>query len=176
MPAPSVRSILSTLCPVAVLCTATLASAAEPRIAIVDIQKVLASVDDAKSAKQKLKGALDAKQKVLNAKQEELKKLKDEYESQRLLMTAERRTSMEQQLQQGLIELQSFMMENQKDLAQAEAKATNEILQKVQAIVNQMAEKAGWQLVLVDSGDDVLFAAPELDITNEVIRRYNAGK
>lgn len=166
----------------AIVCTALLftaslvaqsAWAAGPKIAIVDLQKILQSVDDAKDAKKKLQGELTKKQKVLNAKQEELKKLKDEYDSQSMLMTPDKKRAMEQKLQQGLVELQSFMMENQRSLAQAEAQETGKILQKVQGIVQAMAKTKGWSLVLVNSGDNVLYAEPKLDITNEVIRQFD---
>ncbi len=151
-------------------------ASAEPKIAIVDLQQVLQSVDDAKAAKKILQGELTRKQKVLNAKQEELKKLKEEYDSQGMLMTPEKKRAMEQRLQQGLVELQSFMMENQRSLAEAEAQATGKILKKIQGIVQVMAKKKGWSLVLVNAGDNVLYAEPKLDITNEVIRMFDKRK
>jgi len=152
------------------------AQAKDPTIAIVDLQRVLQSVDDAKAAKKKLQGVLTKTQEALNVKQTDLKRLKDEYDSQSMLMTAEKKRAMEQKLQKGLVELQTFMMENQRSLAEAEAKETGKILQKIQGIVKVMAEKRGWSLVLVNAGSNVLYAAPKLDVTNEVIRAFDSRK
>jgi outer membrane protein len=170
------RAITPALACLIALALATPALAAEGKIAIVDLQKVLQSVEAAKKAKKKLQGVLSKKQKALNDRQEALKKLKAEYESQSMLMKPEKKRAMEQQLQQGLMELQTFMMENQRELAQVEAQETGKIIQKVQGIVQVMAKKRGWALVLVNSGDNMLYAQPKLDVTNEVIRKFDAAK
>ena len=74
------------------------------------------------------------------------------------------------------MELQTFMMENQRELAQVEAQETGKIIQKVQGIVQVMAKEKGWALVLVNSGENMLYAQPKLDVTNEVIRKFDAAK
>ena len=158
------------------VCLPTLASAAHFKVAIVDLQKAINEVNEGKKAKAKLKKEVARKQKALNGRQEELKKLKEEYDAKKLLMKDRARQQMEMELQRRLVELQQSLVENQKTLAAQEARETGKILQKLQAITKKIADSEKFTLVLVNSGDNILYANPSYDITNQVIREYNKSK
>ena len=79
------RAITPAVSCLIVLALSAPALAAEGKIAIVDLQKVLQSVEAAKKAKKKLQGVLIPKQKALNDRRDAFKSLTAEYESQKLL-------------------------------------------------------------------------------------------
>ena len=147
------------------------AAAAPFKIAIINIQRAITEVEQGKAAKDKLKGSLAQKQKDLNVKQEELRKLKDKYESQRLLMKDADRRKMEQELQKRLIELQGYLAQGQQRLARMEAEVMRDIIMKVRAIAAKVAKKEGYGLVLAEEA--TVYVQQEHDITNQVIRLFN---
>src|SRR5690606_23641747 len=79
--------------------------------------------------------------------------------------------------QQDLIlaeqELQQLYMEAQEDLAKKEGLLMEKIYKNASTIVNQMAKDEGIQIVMVRSELTVLYANPQLDITNKVIVAYD---
>ncbi len=72
------------------------------------------------------------------------------------------------------MQLQETFARLQKDLAQKEQDATRGILNKLQGVVQKIAEREHFALVL-ERSSSVVYGQPSLDITNEVIRMYNAG-
>ena len=146
---------------------------AESKYAFVDLQRALEETEDGKKAKAKLKSDFDRKQKELDEKQEELKKLKEAFDKKAQLMKPEALAKEQKDLQERFIELQNIYASLQKDLAQKEQEATRGIFGKLQNVVGKIAEREKFSMVL-EKNAAVVWGQPSLDITNEVIRMYNA--
>jgi len=151
----------------------TPAFAQGPKIGYVDLQRALSEVSEGKAAKKRLKKDFDAKQKTLTTKQEDVKKLKDSLEAGAAMMTdtAKRQKAME--LQQEMAELQQLYVEMQRDLAQKEGEATQKIFKKMEGILRAIATEKGYDLILEKSESSVLYAKDSMDLTNELIKRYD---
>jgi len=145
------------------------------KFAYVDLQRALEETDDGKKAKAKLKTDFERKQKELNDKQEDLKKLKEEIDKKLPLMKPEAAAAEQKKLQERFLELQNIYARLQKDLSDKEQQATAGIFQKLQAVVAQIAEREKFSMVF-EKNTSVVWGQLSLDITNEVIRLYNNGK
>ncbi len=154
----------------------TAAEAGPVKLGFVDLQRAIEETEEGKKAKASLRAVFEAKQKELNAKQEALKKAKGEYDSKRLMMTPEARAKAEQELQQQFMELQTALVGHQKELAGKEAEVMKKILAKMERILQQIGTKQGFTMIFEKGEGRVLFGQPSLDLTNEVIRRYNETK
>jgi outer membrane protein len=64
-------------------------------------------------------------------------------------------------------------MQLQKDLSDRERDATKGIYERMAVIVREIAEAEGFTVVL-ERGAGVVYAPTSLDLTNELIRKYNA--
>jgi outer membrane protein len=146
---------------------------AQTKYAFVDLQRALEETEDGKKAKAKLKSDFDRKQKELDEKQEELKKMKENFDKKAQLMKPEALAKEQKELQERFIELQNIYARLQKDLAQKEQEATRGIFGKLQTVVGKIAEREKFAMVL-EKNAAVVWGQPSLDITNEVIRMYNA--
>lgn len=149
------------------------AFAAGPKIGYVDLQRALSEVSEGKAAKARLKKDFDAKQKTLTDKQESVKKLKDSLEAGAAMMTDDAKRQKAMELQQKMAELQELYMEMQRDLAQKEGEATQKIFKKMEKILRGIATEKGYDLILEKSESSVLFAKDSMDLTNELIKRYD---
>lgn len=150
------------------------AAQADGNIAFVDLQRALEETNDGKAAKARLKSDFDKKQTELDAKQEELKKMKDALDKKAALMKPEALQKEQQDFQQRFVQLQETFQRLQKDLAGKEQEATRGILAKLTGVVQKIAERDHFSMVLERSAA-VVWGQPSLDITNDVIRMYNAS-
>lgn len=143
----------------------------EMKIGFVDLQRALNEVDEGAIAKANLKKEFDAKQRQLDTKQNELKAMKEEIDARGMMMTPEAKQEKMTQLQQKLGETQQLYVQLQQELSQREAKITGEIFQKMGTILQTMGRDAGYTVIVEKSA--VLYAKNHIDLTNELIRRYN---
>ncbi|HXU72995.1 MAG TPA: OmpH family outer membrane protein [Polyangia bacterium] len=150
------------------------AAHADDKIAFVDLQRALEETKDGQAAKAKLKSDFDQKQKELDAKQDELKKMKEDFDKKSALMKEDAKQKMQQEMGMRLQQLQETYARLQGDLQKKEADATRGILAKLSNVVQKIAEREHFMLVL-ERSSSVVYGQPSLDITNEVIRTYNAG-
>jgi outer membrane protein len=146
-------------------------ASAEAKIGYVDLQRALNEVEEGASAKAKLKKEFDAKQRTLDNKQNELKGMKDELDARGMMMTPEAKQEKLADLQKKLMEVQQLYMQLQQELSQKEAEVTSGIFTKMGTILQTMGREQNMDLIVEKSA--VLYAKNHMDVTNELIRRYN---
>src|SRR4028118_1182526 len=100
----------------------------------------------------------------------------EDLKKKRTLLPEETRMQKESELQEGLSKLQQALMRHQQELNQREQEVLQPIVERMQRIVAQIAASEDITLVLDRNQAGIIFAKPHLDLTNEIIRRYNAGK
>ena len=158
------------------LATPRFAFAEELKLGYVDLQRALYETEDGRKAKAQLKKVFDQKQKELDELQENFKKKKDDFDKKRTLLSAEKVREKETELQQEFEKVQQNYLRQQKDLQEKEGEATQKIFARMKSIIEKIAESENFTMILEKNGAGMLFAKPHLDLTNEVIRRYNAGQ
>ena len=162
-----------------------LAAAAVPRAAFaqeplklgyVDLQRALNETEDGRKAKAQLKKVFDAKQKELDEQQEDFKKSKEDLDKKRTLLPADTVRQKEQELAGKFEKVQQSYMRHQKDLQEKEGEVTQKIFERMQKIIIHIAQAENFTMVLDKTQAGIIFAKQHLDLTNEVIRRYNSGE
>lgn len=162
------------------IATPKLAEAAPPQkggdvvIGYVQMQRAIVEVDEGKRARDQLKSAFDEKQKKLTSREDELKKLKDAIEGQGQSKDDPATRAKKTEFQQKLVELQQIYVKEQQELQEAQAKQVSTIADKMRKVIQEIGEQGGYTLILENTESRLLFARPYLDLTNEVIRKYNA--
>jgi len=158
---------------VSALALAPAAASAEQKIGYVDLQRALNEVEEGKAAKALLKKDFDEKQKHLDGKKTEFDKLQADFEKQAMVMSEQARKDKGQDLERRARELQALFVNLQKDLSERERDATRGIFDKMAQIVGEIAEADGFAIVL-EKNAGLVYAPASLDLTNELIRKYNA--
>lgn len=144
------------------------------KIGYVDLQRALNEVDEGKAAKAALKREFDQKQKVLDEKQADFNKLRQEFEKQAGVLADTARKERQEELDRKFLDLQSTFGQLQRELSEREREVTRGIFDKMGAIIRETAEAEGFTMVLERNDGGVLYAPASLDLTNELIRKYNA--
>ena len=148
-------------------------AAAEQKIGFVDLHRALNEVDEGKAATALLRKDFDEKQKQLDAKKAEFDKLQADLEKQAVVMSDAAKKEKAGELDRRARELQGLFMQLQKDLSERERDATKGIFDRMATIVREIAEADGFTMVF-EKGAGLVYAPASLDLTNELIRKYNA--
>jgi outer membrane protein len=163
---------------VAALLVATMAPKlhAQVRVAVVDLQRALNETEDGRRAKTQLKRLFKSRQKQLDDKQNELKKMKEDIEKQKNVLSQPALQKKLEQYQQAFVELQTVYVDYQRELASKEAELTKVIIQRMESILRRLGQAEGYTLILERGEAGVMWVPSNLDVTDSVIQRYNAGE
>ena len=153
-----------------------LAAAEDLKIGYVDLQRALYETEDGRKAKAQLKKVFDQKQKELDEQQEDLRKSKEDLDKKRSLMTADKVREKETELQTKLEKVQQTYMRHQKDLQEKEGEVTSKIFDRMKRIIDKIATTENFTMILDRNQAGIIFAKPYLDLTGDLIRRYNSGE
>ncbi len=166
-----IRNLFSALALAATL--APLPASAELKIGYVDLQKALNNVDEGKTAKAQLKKDFDLKQKKLDEAQEDFKRLKADFDKQAVVMSDQVRRDKQGELDRKFSEVQGLFVQLQKELSEREREMTRGIFDKMGGIIREIADAEGFTMVFEKNDAGLLYAPPSLDITDQLVRRYN---
>jgi outer membrane protein len=150
------------------------AFAEDLKFGYVDMQRALNETEDGRKAKATLKKEFDQKQKELDEQQVQLKKDIEDLDKKRTLLPADKVREKETELRSRLEKVQQTYMRHQQDLSGKEQKETGKIFERMTRIVQKIAAAENLSMIVDKSA--LIFAKPHLDLTNELIRRYNAGE
>ncbi|HEV8143491.1 MAG TPA: OmpH family outer membrane protein [Methylomirabilota bacterium] len=148
-------------------------SATGSRVAFVDVQRVLARSAAGVAAREQLEREKAAMQKEMDAKRQELEKLREEIEKKGPLMTADARRDKQDQFERKRRDAARTADDFQKELEKKEQGLLQKVLQDVSGVVERVGKQRGFHLVVERRGATVLYAAPEADLTDEIIRVYD---
>jgi outer membrane protein len=153
---------------------ASSALAEDFKLGYVDMQRALNETDDGKKAKASLKKVFDQKQKELDEQQAALKKDIEDLDKKRTLLPPDQVREKEAELQSRMQKVQQTYLRHQQDLSGKEQEATAKIYERMNKIMAKIASSENFSMIVDKSA--LVFAKPHLDLTNELIRRYNAGE
>lgn len=137
----------------------------------VDLQRAVFEVEDGKEAKERLESMKVSRQTAIDAKQEELKKLNESFEKQKDFLSDEVKQKKELEFRTKLGELQATYAKLQRELAEAEMKIQQDIFGRMESLLAKIAQDGKYTMIV--RKEALLWAPAHLDITNELIRRYN---
>ena len=143
------------------------------KVGYVDLQRTLNETKVGRAARERLEGEKKKRQKEVDDKQEALKKDAEELEKQRVVLKAEVLKQREKELQDRYVTLQNTFMQFQQDLQKQEAQLTRDIFGKAQKIIESIAKRDAFTMILEKSESAVLYAEPATDITAEVNKRVD---
>ncbi len=139
-----------------------------PKIGIIDGKRIFDEHPDSKAAKELLTKELKEKQKEINARTEEIKKLEKELKSN-LLLSDEERAKKETEINEKKQTVLKYSQAAEEYLSGKEEELTNEITQKVYLLIKKVAQEKGISLIL--ENNYVLYADDNLDITDDILER-----
>ncbi len=140
----------------------------------VDFNRALNETEEGKSAKGTLKAEFNERQQKLDIVQNELKKMKEDLDKQRLILSQDALKAKEEEYRNKFMELQQKLGTFKQEMAQKEGAMTAGLLEKLKGIVKDLGTKGSYTMILEKSQDVVLYAPTVNDLTDEVIKICNS--
>ena len=157
--------------------TAAPTAAVPTKVAIIHVQNAILSTKDGQKAAQDLQGTFAPKKAELDKKQQDIAALQDQLKKASATMSDDVKTKIMRDIDSGTTRLNRETQDAQADLDEAQGKLMQELGNKMMAVVEKYATQNGFALVLDVSNPQtpVLWAASAVDITNDIVKLYDAA-
>ena len=152
------------------------ALAVDLKFAYVDIQKAVNESNAGKDAKKAITKEVEKFQGQIASKQKELQTLKESLEKQAPMLTPDARATREKEYQNKLREFQRWGEDTQNEINQKRVEMERNISIALQKVIQKVGADEGYTLILEKNESIVLFVSKTIDITDRVIKAYDAQK
>lgn len=160
------------------LLLATVALAEGPRIAVVDSKVLFDGYTGTKEAQATYEKQVAQWEQEVADKQKELASMKERFEKQSLMLSDEKKRELAAQFQQKQADLQRLVQ----DLYGKDGRIAHKydefmapIIERIRAVVQQVAKSEGYDLVLDRAAGALLYVGKDdLDLSTKVLDRMNS--
>jgi len=150
--------------------------AADLKVAYVDIQRAVNESNAGKEAKKAITKDVEKFQRLVADKQKELQTLKESLDKQILMLTPDARANKEKEYQNKLREFQRWGEDTQNEVNQKRTEMERNISAALMKVIQKIGADEGYTVILERNENIVLFASKSIDITDRVIKAYDAQK
>ena len=148
------------------------AHAQEFKAGFVNTDRIFREAAMAKAAQSKLEAEFSKREKDLVDKGNALKSASEKFEREAPTMSESQRISRQRQLVDQDREFQTKRREFQEDLNSRKQEELQQILDRANRVVKQVAEAEKYDVIL----QEAVYVNPKLDITDKVIKALNGAK
>ena len=156
------------------LMTASFAQA-EAKVGYIDMQKAIQSTSAGKKAKTELEGDFNKKKKELEKKEADLKKMGEDLEKKKSVLSEDALNKKQAEFQEEMMKYRDVVGKSQLEIQKKERELTSPILEKMKKSIAKLAKDKGFTMV-IENSQMVLYATPESDLTDEVIKAFEKEK
>jgi outer membrane protein len=154
----------------------TPAAAAPTKVAIIQFQAAVLATQEGQAAQTALKAKYDPRKAQLEKRQAELQVIEEKLQKGGATLAGDARTKLEADLAAGSRKLNNDAEDMNSDAQQDQNKLLQSLASRMGEIVKDHATKNGFSVVL-DVGSQqsaVLWAAPTVNITEAIVKLYDA--
>lgn len=153
------------------------ADAAAPagvKLAIVDIEKAIRATSAGKKMTKDLKDEFDKKKAQFTKREGDLKKMFEDLEKKKNLLTDEAREKKTAEIQQERFKFQQEVAESQQAIQKREHDMLEPIAKKMEKVIDKMAKSGGYLAILDRRA--ILWGAESSDLTDAVVKEFEKTK
>ena len=148
------------------------AQAQEFRVGFVNTDRIFREANTAKAAQAKLEQEFSKREKELNDLGTTLKGLSEKFEREAPTLSESQRVTRQKQLVDQDRDFQRKRREFQEDLNARKNEELQQVLERANRVVKQVAEAEKYDVVL----QEAVYINPKHDITDKVIKALNAAR
>lgn len=149
--------------------------AAPNKVGIIHVQQALVSTEDGKKAVAELQAKFEPTSKKLESMRDEIASLQAELSKGSNTMGEERRRQLAREIDQKTRDLNRAQEDAQEEFQREQEKLLQTLGQRMMAVISKYSNDNGYSLILDVSNPQtpVLYAANNIDITQDIIKLYN---
>ena len=159
-----------------IMMAAAMPAAAQAKVAVIDVQRVVTESDPGKEVMQKLRALSDAKAQQGQTMQKELAALQDQFNKQRFTVSEQRQAEMSKEIEDKQIAIKRFQDDAQRELQDAQRRELGGLEERILPIINQIGQTDGYTLIFNKFQSGLVYADEAVDVTDRVIQTFNTAQ
>ena len=148
-------------------------TAAPGRVAVIDVQRVLANSSAGKAASERLKKMQDERVARAKSMDEEIQKLESDMNTKKLSLSEDKLTDMAKQVSDKKIAAQRFAQDAEREMGEARDRALVDLENKIKPVIDSIGKEMGLAAIFNKFESGLVYASDAIDITDTVIKRFN---
>ncbi len=145
------------------------------KVGVISVQGAIVGTKDGQKASEQLQTKFAPKKKDLDARNTEVTQLEDQLRKGGTLMSEDKRTQMERDIDEKKRRLQRDVQDAQEEWNGAQQQLLQSLGQRMMAVVEKYAKDNGYTMILDVSNPNtpVLYASSGIDITQDIVALYD---
>jgi len=160
------------VCFFSLLWLGTVNAADVAKIGVANLQRVLETSNQGKSAQEQIKKQKDQMEQELKQKGGEIEELRKQVERESMVMSNEKREEKEREIRIKINDFKSLEKRYRAQLQNLEKKLVNALLKEVSTLVEEIGKKEGYLLII--NNTTVLYSPGSINITDQLLKELNA--
>lgn len=152
------------------------AHAVEVKIGYIDLQKAIQGTSVGKKAKVELEAEFNKRKKDIESKEADIKKMTEDMEKKKAVLSEEAMQKKQMDVQEEMMKYRELVGKNQVEIQKKERDLTAPILEKMRSVIDKMAKKDSYTVILEKNEQSVLWVKGEIDITDKVVAEFEKQK
>jgi outer membrane protein len=145
------------------------------KVGVISVQGAIIGTKDGQKASEQLQTKFAPKKKDLDARNTEVTQLEDQLRKGGTLMSEDKRTQMERDIDEKKRRLQRDVQDAQEEWNGAQQQLLQSLGQRMMAVIEKYAKDNGYTMILDVSNPNtpVLYASSGIDITQDIVALYD---
>lgn len=143
------------------------------KIAFINIQRIANESSEGRAATAKVKALNDQKVAELNERQKALAANQEKLQKGGSVMSDQARTQLEREIERQQVDIQRFTQDAQAEVQELQAELQTDFQRKLLPIIDAVAQEKALHMIFSVADAGVVWAYPGLDITADVIKRFD---
>jgi len=148
-------------------------TAQDLKIGYVDVERIIDSIPGKEEVRKILEEESNVWRAQAEEKMKELQQQREDYESQKLILSPEKKKSKEEEILLKEQEFNQLWADLQDKAQRRNAELTQPILEKAEKAINAIAERDNYSLIFDSSVASIVFGVAEMDLTDQVIEELS---
>lgn len=145
------------------------------RVAVIDVQRVLATSAAGKQAYEKLKKLQEDRITRAQKMDEEIKTLDNDINTKKLSLSEDKLTDMAKQLSDKKIAMQRYAQDADREIGEARDRELQALEAKIKPVIDALGKEMGIAVIFNKFESGLVYASDAIDLTDTVIQRFNAA-
>ena len=146
------------------------------KIGFIDSQRIIEESIKGKETMVKIKNIRNENVSLIEKINKEIESLENELRKKEFALTAEGKAALENKIRGKYLDLKKFKGEKELELKDIYLKKLKNIEREVINIVQKIGRDENFSLILGRDESGIIFATPQIDITDKVIKFYDQPK
>lgn len=143
------------------------------KIGYIDLQKIIEQSTKGRELRDRVQQLRKEKEKILSAKQEELMKMRQDFQQKAMTLSDRARLDKEQELRQKELEFQNLSESFRQEVLMEGKKLQMLMFKELAEIVQKIGQQEGFTMII--DKDATLYVSESIDITDKVLKLYDSS-